>query len=461
MDSTGKDMPKHPGGMVQAGFALACVLTALLSDWLSSELFMRRDSGANIAGALLTNAAILVAAFAAAWMTLAASTVLVALRTLVLIGFGAVVLSGLRAATAPGNAMGLALRLGIVALALIAALAITIRMSDVAADRLMQALALASIAFIAVPFVWRLAGQPPRAWIGPPAAAAAPTAATMFLLLDELGHDAAAPLAADLRAAGLNVRSEALAPAGDNTLNAVPKIFSGLDFARARPCGASTLCSGSNALDFSRISVGRSDVDVTGLLLPYCDIRGLRSCFQLPLPHEFGSAYRSLAVFYLRRLALPVPALLAPPPDRPALKRDLLKLQTDVIDRTRFWTDGGILYAHLPLPHPPGMLGSTTLDADYAANIEQARTLVRTWVASLSARFDDRFSIVITSDHPLRNYWCSAGVYKGAACNTRAAFQSAKIPLIVASPGPVSTRAIADNVDVFRILNDQAGSALP
>ena len=268
MTTTTTGVPLRTGNIARAALALACVLAALLSDWLWSELFMRRDSGLNIAGALASNAALLIVIFAVAWFAPPARAVLVGLRTLVLIGFAALVLSDLQAATAPGNAMGLALRLGIVAFALIAAPAIANRITDAVGHRLIHALDLASIAFVAVPSACRLARQAPRNWIGPPAEAAAPTAATaatMFMLFDELGHDAAAPLAEDLHAAGLNVRSEALAPAGDNTLNVNPQVFNGFDFARARHCGASTLRSGSKALDFSPIKMGRPAADVTGL----------------------------------------------------------------------------------------------------------------------------------------------------------------------------------------------------
>jgi hypothetical protein len=450
----------------RAAFALAFVLAALLSDWFWSELFMRRDTLSNVAGALVINAAVLVMLYGIAYATLSQRAIKVALRATLLLGFGAVVLSGLRVASAPSQTMSLNSRFGFVVIAMLVAGLISLRLGDSTADRLMRALALASIAFVLVPFAWRFASPGPRTWIGPTdpniaAAQARPSEATIFLLLDELGYQAAAPLADDLRAAGLNVRYEALAAAGENTLNVIPTLFSGLAFPRARPCGAATLCSESNALDFSRITVQRPDVDVTGLLLPYCAIAGLRTCFQVPLPHEFGSAYQSLVVFYLRRLGLPLPEAVRPPADPPSLQRQLLAQQIDFIDHSQLWTSGGILYAHLPIPHPPGLDGAGKLDDDYAANIEEARTIVRSLVARAQERFGSAYSLVITSDHPLRNYWCSTQVYTGVDCNTRPEFRSNRVPLIVASPGTVSTRAISSNEQVFRILNDQAGSALP
>ena len=279
--------------------------------------------------------------------------------------------------------------------------------------------------------------------------------------MDELGAAAAHPIADDLRAAGLRVREEALTAAGENTLNVIPALFSGRDFDRSRPCGVATLCSGTTAIDFSRIGVQRADVDVVGMLLPYSDIPGLRSCFALPLPHEFGSAYRSLAVFHLRRLGLPTPAWLNPAPPPATLKAELLRQQVEAIDHSRVWSDGGILYAHLPLPHPPGFENLGSLDAEYAGNIERARALVREWVARAHARFGGDYSVIVTSDHPLRDYWCTSGTYRGDACRLREAFRSREVPLIVASPGAVSARPITSNRDAFRILNDEARSVLP
>ena len=323
--------------------------------------------------------------------------------------------------------------IGLVAVVVLVAGVVALKLGDSLADRLMRALALASVAFVLAPFAWRLADPAPRAWIGPAAANTATgqartSRATIFLLLDELGYQAAAPLADDLRAAGLNVRYEALTAAGENTLNVIPALFSGLEFPHARPCGTTTLCSESNALDFSRLAVQRPDVDVTGLLLPYCNIAGLRTCFQVPLPHEFGSAYRSLAVFYLRRLGLPLPEALRPPADPPAMQRQLLKQQTDFINHSQLWASGGILYAHLPIPHPPGLDGIGKLDDDYAANIKEARAIVRSLVARAQERFGPAYSLVITSDHPLRNYWCSNRVYTGVDCSTRPEFRSNRVP---------------------------------
>lgn len=440
--------------------ALTLVLAALLSDWVWAELFLRRDSLAHVGGALMINAAVLALSLVGASMALPRRALVVGVRTAVIVGFCVLLLVAVRAAIEPGSHVTVPFRLGLAVVTLAAAAVLAMRIDDALADRLMRALAIASLAFILTPAVWRLANPAPPVWIGPASTTGA-RAATIFLLLDEMGYEAAAPLAADLRKAGLEVRFEPRPAAGENTMNAIPALFAGTLFPRVRPCGLSSLCSGFTSLDFSRIRVMRPDVFVTGLLVPYCDIEGLRSCFQLPLPHEFGSAYRSLAVFYWRRLGLTLPEALKPPVDPPGIVGHLLDMQVQYIDRSAFWNEGGVLYAHLPIPHPPGRNGAGTLDADYADNLQEARIKVRDWSARAARRFGRDFSIVITSDHPLRSYWCSSGLYPGAACQTRAAFQSAQVPIIVASPGSVSTRPIASIADVFGVLNDQAGSIRP
>lgn len=443
----------------RAELALGCVVAALLSDWLAAELFMRRDTVLNIAGAVSLVTLFMLLALGLARALLPERFFTTALHAMVLVGLAVVLLSGARTAMAHGNSMSFALRLAVVVCAVLVAWLLVRRLNDETSARLMRASALACVAFIALPFIWRATGEEPRVWIGPAEPATMSTKrATLFLLFDEMGAAAAHPIAEDLRAAGLRVREDALEPAGENTLNVIPALFSGANFARARACGRSTLCSGAQSLDFSRITVQRTDVDATGLLVPYCDIRGLRSCFDLPLPHEYGSAYRSIVVFGLRRLALPVPKWLDPPALAPTLKADLLRQQLEVINHSRVWTDGGILYAHLPLPHPPGLHNRGSLDTEYAENIEHARALVREWVTRATSRFGTAFSVIVTSDHPLRDYWCASGTYRGDACQLRDAFRDRQVPLIIASPGEVSTRPLSDNSEVFFILNDQARS---
>ena len=438
--------------------AAVTLLGALLSDWLFTELFLARDSVANIAGALALNALLIGVVALAARFLLPPRAVVVVLRAWILLGFAALAYSILHAGGVALPGWSRWIRLGLVAVAVLVAFALALRMGDDIGERLSRSATLGSLAFVLAPFAWRAMAEVPTVWIAAPAASsAAARHATVFLLLDEMGADAAHPMADMLRQAGLNVSETRLDPAGENTQNAVPAMFSGLSFYRARPCGPTTVCSGTNFLDFSAVRVARPDVHVTGLLLPYCRMAGLASCFQLPLPHEHGSAYRSLAAFYLRRIGVSLP----PVPDPPGLNHRLLAMQVDFIEGSRFWTDGGVLYAHLPIPHPPGLDGTTTLDADYAANLDAAQALVRRTAERLRSTFGPAFTLIVTSDHPLRAYWCTGGVYKADGCAVRDSFRAGKVPFIVASPQAVRDPGIASNRDVFKVLNRLAGSAAP
>jgi hypothetical protein len=444
--------------------ALSMALGALLSDWICGELFMRRSTVANIGLALVANVVLFAVALLAVRLASTARATLAALRIGALLALAAVLLESGKAALGSEVPVSLVARAGSMLLVSGIVAYIVISRSENLNDRLMRAVALASIAFTASPFVLRSIAGPSIEWLSakPQARLASATPAAspskhgvVFLLLDELGYPAAAPFARDLTELGLNVSYQPLTAAGANTLNVIPAMFDRRGFDQARPCGRSTICSGSAWLDFSRIRAGRDDVDVTGLLHPYCDIVGLRSCYALELPHEFGNAYVSLLAFYARRLGMTLPTAWLPPPEPNGLQGKLLARQLAFVEGARFWREGGVLYAHLALPHPPGLDEISTLDRDYAANIEASRRVLKRWAKKLRAEFGDNFSLIITSDHPLRQYWCSSGVYRLADCKTRDEFRSKLVPLIIASVASPVKPGIKSNTDVFDVLNSE------
>jgi hypothetical protein len=435
----------------RAAAAGLCALAALLADWTCAELYLRDDSALNVVGALGMNALLVAAGYAALRHWAGERASVVTLRALAVVIAGLVVLSSLRSAFGAATLTGpsrLALTVALVGGALLLAW----RAGDALGDGLMRAVALGSIAFVVTPPLWHLAVGKPITWIdAAPASQEAAPAGTLFLLLDELGADATGPITATLRSAGMNVDEQALPSAAANTTNAIPSMFAPIPFRHARPCGRSTICDGTNFVDFSRIHVRRPDVHVTGLLHPYCDIEGLRSCQMLQQHHEHGNAYRSLLAFYLRRLSPKLAESLRSP--LPAgLVRAYLQRQRAFVDASEFWRDGGVLYAHLFLPHPPGLDGATTLDADYAGNIDAATALVGELAARARSAFGGRFSILITSDHALRDTWCLSPLYHARACTLRPAFGSDLVPLIVATPRPLLGRRIATNAQVFSVL---------
>lgn len=444
-------------GGTRAALALAAVCCALLGDWVVSELFITRATFWLVAAVLALTALTVTAGIAlVCWLTGARTTVLL-LRIGAIFGCIALLAISLRAAVHPMVALSFAARLVLVGAIAVAAVLLVRWMGEALSNRLMTAIMLGSIAFLLVPVVTKQFAPAPQDWIAAkPDGSTAARRATLFLLLDEFSSKAAAPLADDLRRAGLQVAYDALVPAGKDTQNVLPAMFSGHDFSNVRVCGISTLCSDTKLLDFSALRVRRNDVHVIGQHFPYCDIQGLKSCFQLPLPTSLGSITRSFAEHFLKRVGLSAPAFLPPIAQPVDNQRALLDAQTHFIANSMFWQEGGILYAHLFMPHPPGLDGMTTLDADYANNIEVTRTLLAAYQARLESSFGKQYSIIIVSDHPLRDYWCNAEWYGTDRCATRPAFKDDKVPLIVAAPDTPAPPGIRNNRDVFQVLNRQA-----
>ena len=444
------------GGM-RAALALAAVCCALLGDWVVSELFITRATLWLVAAVLALTALTLTTVIALVrWLSSARATTLL-LRIGAIFGFIVLLAISLRAAAHPMVALAFAARVALVGAIVAGAVLLVRGIGEALNERLMTAVTLGSIAFLLVPVATKHLAPAPQDWIAAaPDGTASTRRATLLLLLDEFSYKAAAPMADDLRRAGLQVTYDALVPAGKDTQNVVPAMFSGHDFSNVRVCGISTLCSDTNLLDFSAVRVRRSDVHVVGQHFPYCDIQGLKSCFQFPLPTSLGSITRSFAEHFLKRVGLPAPAFLPPIAQPVEQQRALLDAQTRFIADSMFWREGGILYAHLFMPHPPGLDGMTTLDADYANNIEVTRTLLAAYQTRLKSSFGKHYSILIVSDHPLRDYWCNAEWYGPARCATRPEFKDDKVPLIVAAPEAPQPVGIRNNRDIFHILNRQA-----
>jgi len=118
------------------------------------------------------------------------------------------------------------------------------------------------------------------------------------------------------------------------------------------------------------------------------------------------------------------------------------------------WTDGGMLYAHFPLPHPPG--GNpirSTLSAQYEGNLEEARHLVREMLTRLSDNEVSKVTFVVFSDHPLRiNLWCGSGAYSAAECQGVERYRDSRVPLIIASTASIPpTLEIQRNDAIFEL----------
>lgn len=350
------------------------------------------------------------------------------------------------------------LRHGVIGAAILAGLAATLwawRTREAHWARWSRALATACVVFVASPVVYSMVQAPRLAW--PPVQAGdpgpSPRTATFLLLLDEMNASSAAPLVDVLRMHGLKVESRAIATVGDRTSKVVPEMFTGQRFEEAKPCSLTAICSASQVLDFGRITASRPDIDVVGFFHPYCAIQGLRWCERVAIGSALMSSERWLCAIW-RRTGLPTDL----PPARcrglySHVWEALIRDTTDALWRAPFWREGGLLFAHLPLPHPPGADPGGSLGSHYRHNLERAaRLLDAMLVCAREAGLQPR--VVVFSDHPLRQaHWCSAyDAYADIGCEPEAALHDEHVPLIVAGEELPALDDITSNAQVFRLV---------
>jgi hypothetical protein len=318
-----------------------------------------------------------------------------------------------------------------------------------------RALTATALLFVASQPVVAAIGAPTISW--PQAHSSEPGGrdVTVFLLLDELNASAAGPVVDALAKAGRGVTMKSLRPVGDGTAKVVPAMFSGRRFPDAKPCGLATVCSGTEVLAFSKVVASRPDVDVVGFFEPYCAISGLRSCVRLsPSSPLFDAARWRCAVW--RRSTL-LARWVGPDFERQcselggATWSNLVTGVEQAIELAPLWEQGGFLYAHVPLPHPPG-LGQGTLASHYDANLARAVRLIDRIAARAAREPERRFTIVVFSDHPLRPaMWCGFSQYRRDGCPVPPHMIDDKVPLIVAGEVPKAFAAINENIDIFRL----------
>jgi hypothetical protein len=304
--------------------------------------------------------------------------------------------------------------------------------------RLHMAIIVGGLIFILFPFILANAYAPTIYWPSPSHQAPMlnapklPTQNTIILLLDELSVNAAGPVVDQLKNSGLNVELSSMDAAGKNTINVIPAIWTRGNFDQSAPCGPTQLCSSSNMLDFARVRASSENIDIVGFYHRYCSIQGLRFCSFTPLPPM--SVDKSL----LCRL----PAI-----DRfnflnchanTTLRESWISLR-DKMQKTLFeapfWQKGGVLYAHLLVPHPLMGIPLKSLEEEYTDNISNGATLVNLVAKKAKLVFGHDFRIIIFSDHPLRSdLWCADKNYISLGCTPTPAQTPAQVPLIIATP---------------------------
>lgn len=282
--------------------------------------------------------------------------------------------------------------------------------------------------------------------------------ATVFLLLDELNPSAADSFRADLRSAGLSVTGGVVPAESDATAKVIPAMWTGLAFDHARPCSATAICSGGQILDFAKVTVTRPDVDIVGFYHPYCAMVGLRSCRRVEASVDLLDSARWWCGVR-RRLGGHIEESC-----RNRRYAHWLEVRSGVIKAVwaaPIWSQGGLLYVHVPLPHPPGSDDGGTLRQDYADNVSQAREFVRELAHRLQAAGFSRVQLVLFSDHPLRAYlWCQSASYLEPNCVVDNQVASKSVPLLLASSLPLEAElaTLRTNRDIFQ-LRARAGGA--
>ncbi|MDN2716643.1 hypothetical protein [Janthinobacterium sp. SUN120] len=279
-----------------------------------------------------------------------------------------------------------------------------------------------------------------------------PSQNTIVLLLDELSASSAGPVVKQLQATGLHVTATNIDPAGKNTINVIPAIWMRTNFDQSVACGPTQLCSTSKVLDFSKVKASSENIDIVGFYHRYCSIQGLRSCSFSPFPTK--SAATELACSYPGGQELKFLGCEASESDRKsflALRDNMKKMLMEA----PFWKKGGILFAHLLVPHPLMGIPLKTLNEEYSDNITYGASVVGLVAHRAKLVFGDNFRIVVFSDHPLRpEIWCADKTYMAIKCKPDSSQISNQVPLIIATfnlknKAPLK---IENNKDVFDLL---------
>lgn len=326
--------------------------------------------------------------------------------------------------------------------------------------RLPWAIAVAALLFVLLPPALALWGAPTVHWpqrqtistMPDPASTFGGRRAVLVLLFDELNDAAVGEIQVALAEQGLRVAHRSLVPIGDGTAKVVPAMWLGHAFDDPKPCSGTAICSGRDILDFAQVRVSRPDVDIVGFYHPYCAMQGVRWCRrESPLGWSDSSGRWVCAV--RRRLGLAMPE---------RCHREQHLSWATLVQRTvhayweaPFWQQGGMLFAHLPFPHPPASDARQSFVEQYAEGVSKAARLSADSVARLRAAGIRDIAVIVTSDHPLRvDGWCGNGTYSKLRCQGSERLKDTKVPLLLAADGGLPDLAAFDgNQQVFDVLD--------
>lgn len=274
---------------------------------------------------------------------------------------------------------------------------------------------------------------------------------TMVVLLDELNARQADGLVRAIAARGLSTRMTAVRSVGSRTQNTVPSLFLGRSFDGSEPCAPTMSCDADGAIDFARVQATRPDIDVVGFYKPYCSIQGLRSCVRVPAALRLTDT-TALRCRLWRRSGWPLGV------DDGNCKRsgvqDWAAMTDAAVEAARqapTLTQGGLLYLHLPLPHPPADGIEGTVAEQYRQNLDRSAALLSELIGrAQSSGLAPR--LLVFSDHPLRqSMWCVREPYLSGRCVIDPELTDEQVPVIAAGAEPPDLSGLDSNLDVFEL----------
>lgn len=272
-----------------------------------------------------------------------------------------------------------------------------------------------------------------------------PPKATVFLVLDELSPEFDQLIINALRADAHVLLRSAPLKAGKNTINAIPSMFTNDRHDDVIPCSSSQLC-GRAGFSFNDVKAASPKTDVVGVWHPYCNAIGLRFCWratfdQIVQPNERASVLIELLG------KIPIVGRWF------GSDRVMIELTEKVYSNLRleterramqapFWNQGGgLLYIHHLLPHPTGTGEVGSLTSEYHHNVKTAARFVEALVRRLQNNFGNDYAVIVTSDHPLRSFWCDQKMYKDDHCMADLPLEGDRVPLLALVPEGAAVHA--------------------
>ena len=276
----------------------------------------------------------------------------------------------------------------------------------------------------------------------------------IVLIFDELNYINSDGLVKILNSSGFHVNVKPITPTHLSTTQVIPELFFAGNFKNAAPCGFSRVCAENSVLDFSKVSVMRNDVDIVGFHHPYCAINNLRYCRRIVSTNSVTDLDRLHCSFY-RRTGIGHQNSSSKCQTISHRQFERVRDQTiDALYRSPALQVGGVLFAHLPLPHPPGGHNGTLSD-QYFSNIKISKDILKNLLL-LSSQNSVHVNLIISSDHPLRqSLWCSREpVMFDSPCLVDPALNDKFVPLIVASKSnlPDINHIHYNNREIFNLL---------